>query len=127
MRDQLVAIRPAIPQLIIDNETSDVERFQNRTLRPILKFQNELLVTVFRHHLQKWNGSFYPLSRSKQQNYIENTIRKDSSLRNRLLGMVLGHFTVAEWEIYIDCEKECNRRITNMIIQRLQDQIISNE
>jgi hypothetical protein len=36
------------------SETSSLEeRFQNKTIRPILKFQNDLYIDVFKNHVKK--------------------------------------------------------------------------
>ena len=37
-------IRPIIPSALIYDTMSDDERFQNTTLRPVIKLQNELLI-----------------------------------------------------------------------------------
>ena len=44
---QLKQIRPLITKAKVDLTTSSEESFQNATLRPILKFQNDLFVSGF--------------------------------------------------------------------------------
>jgi hypothetical protein len=123
MRSQLESIRPVIEGLIVENETGERESFQNHTLRPILKFQNSLILSIFRCHLDKYKISFYQLTKEKQDEYIEQIIQKDRKFHYLLLGIVIGHFTEIEYQVYIKYEKELNRRIINLGIQRLQNQL----
>ena len=104
--------------------SSLAEQFQNRTLRPLLKFQNELLVAIFRKYITRRKEVFNQLSKSKQRVYIEESIRKDQKFKHLLLGTIIGQFTSEEWEQYLEVEKELNRRMADMIIQSLQDQLI---
>lgn len=73
------------------------ERFQNNTLRPILKLQNPLLMIVFYNYLDKWKRVFYNLSLEKKLDYIEKALNKDLKLRNFLIGMTIGYFTLTEY------------------------------
>ena len=122
MRNQLESIRPIIKGIILEKETSTMESFQNRTLRPILKFQNSILVTVFSSHLEKHKINLQQLTAIKKNECIEQTIKKDRKIHDVLLGIIIGHFIETEYQEYIKHEKEFNRRITNMLIQRLQNQ-----
>ena len=123
-RNQLLQIRPVIPTIMEAQASSLAEQFQNRTLRPLLKFQNELLVAIFRKYIARRKDVFNQLSKSKQRVYIEESIRKDQKFKHLLLGTIIGQFTTEEWEQYLEVEKELNRRMADMIIQRLQDQLI---
>ena len=116
-------IRPAIPTVIEENVTSESEQFQNKTLRPILKFQNELLLEIFHQYIQKRKNKFHQLSPTKKLEYIQTNLRNDMKFRNLLTGLVVGHFTIEEFEIYKNNESELSRRIINLLIQRLQDQV----
>lgn len=119
----LLDIRPSIPT-IVESDTSEAEAFQNKTLRPILKFQHELLIAIFRQYIVKRKNVFPKLSRQQQEAYIEQAVRKDLKFKNLLLGTIIGHFTVEEWEIFQEQENELSRRISSMLVQRLQDALI---
>jgi len=120
---QLKDIRPAIPSITEENVTTVVEQFQNRTLRPILKFQNDLLLKIFHQYIQKRKNKFHQLSTPKRLEYIQTNIRNDLKFRNLLTGTVIGHLTIEEFEIYQKNESELRRRIITLLIQRLQDQV----
>lgn len=116
-----LALRPAIPQLSPAQSTA--EQFQNETLRPILKLQNELIIQLFRHFLQKRKVRLQGLSPEQGNEWIANSIRKDNRLRNLLLGLVIGQFTPRELDTFFTIETEARRRTFDLLIQRLQSQM----
>ena len=46
----LLNIRPEIHDAIVFETMSDDERFQNTTIRPVIKLQHDLLIEVFKNH-----------------------------------------------------------------------------
>lgn len=123
-RDQkIIDIRPSIPTIIEESAISPEERFQNQTLRPILKMQNDLLVQIFKHYTIKRKGVFFNLSPAKKLEYIEHNVRKDLKFRSLLIGSVVGHFTIEEWNTYATHESELRKRLVNMLIERLKSQM----
>ncbi len=120
----LLRFRPEIPNAKITPEISRDERFQNAILRPVIKFQNELLIAALRNHISKHKGGFYELSTLKRLEYIENAIQRDVKFRNALKGMIIGQFTVEEYEIYIKNSSALNKRMMNLVTERLKDQVL---
>ena len=121
--NDLLSIRPEIKKTIAFDSMSSDERFQNETLRPILKLQNPLFLSVFTNYIEKRKGVFYDLSLEKKITYIENSLIKDQKFRSSLKGLIIGHFTVVEYQKYSLNSSSLNKRIINMLIQRLQDQV----
>lgn len=119
----LKGIRPELKQSLLHDDMSSDERFQNQTLRPIIKLQNPLLLEVFKNYIRKHKGSFYELSLEKRLEYIENSIQKDIKFRNSLKGMIIGQFIVEEYQIYIQNSSALNKRMMNIVIERLKDQV----
>ena len=107
----------------ITNQSSSEEIFQNQTLRPILKLQNDLFNAVFANQISKHKDDFYKLSVEKKLLYIENVIQKDIKFRNSLKGMVIGFFTLDEYNQYIKNSSSLNKRMMNMLIERLKNQV----
>ena len=107
----------------ITEYSSTEEKFQNQTLRPILKFQNDLFIEVFRNYATKQKGVFFTLSPEKKLNYIENAIQRDIKFRNSLKGIVIGLFTITEYKEYIQISSNINKRMMNLLIERLKSQI----
>ena len=108
----------------VDNFSSAEEAFQNKTLRPILKLQNNLLIDVFRNCISKYKNDFYAYSAEKKLQYIENAVQKDIKFRNSLKGIVIGLFTIGEYEQYIRNSSRLNKRMMNMVIERLKSQVL---
>jgi len=121
--NDLLSIRPEIKKTITFDSMNSDERFQNETLRPILKLQNPLLIYVFTNYIKKRKGVFYDLSLEKKITYIENSLIKDQKFRSFLKGLIIGHFTVAEYQKYSLNSSSLNKRIINMLIKRLQHQV----
>ena len=119
--NDLLKIRPEIKKHQTFDSMSDEERFQNETLRPILKLQQPLLVEVFVNYANKHKGVFYELSIDKRMQYIETAICKDQKFRNSIKGMLIGQFTVDEYQAYIKNSSKLNKRMMNLAITRLQD------
>jgi len=119
----LLKVRPEIKTTQINIEMSDDERFQNETLRPILKMQNPLFIAVFKNYIKKHKNSFYELGLEKRLQYIEHAVQRDVKFRNSLKGVVIGQFTVEEYELYITNSSALNKRMMNMVVKRLKDQL----
>ena len=119
----LLKIRPKIKKVKDFPNMSDDERFQNETIRPILKLQNPLFILVFKNYIEKRKRVFYDLSLDEKMIYIESSIVKDQNFHNSLKGIIIGHFTVAEYRQYILHFSSLNKRMMNMLIKRLQNQI----
>ncbi|OEK08508.1 glyoxalase [Flavivirga aquatica] len=119
----LKSIRPEILSTTINDSMSSDERFQNLVLRPIIKFQNDLLISVFKNYAAKHKFVFYDLSLEKRIDYIENAIQKDMKFRNSLKGMIIGLFTIEEYTIYTENSSALNKRMMNIVKERLLSNI----
>ena len=118
--NQLLALRP---EITTEPSATIAEQFQNDTLRPILKLQNELLIRVFRQYIFKHKDTFRKLSLTEQTIYVAKSIRQDPQLRHLLRGIIIGHFTEMEWQQFTDHEDEVNKRMMKLIEQRFISQL----
>ena len=107
----------------INNQSSSEEIFQNMTLRPILKTQNDLFIQVFINYAIKQKNVFFSLTPEKKMMYIENVIQRDIKFRNSLKGMIIALFTLEEYAEYIQISSNLNKRMMNMLVERLKSQI----
>ena len=119
-------LRPVLKNLINSN-TSDLERFQNEVLRPIIKMQNNLLVAFFNNYIRNRKIEFNKLEAEFQKNKINTILTKDINFKNILIGSILGHLNKNEIEIYLKSKSELNKRIIQMVKQRLQDNLIPQD
>ena len=119
----LLAMRPQLLNARVSENMSNDEQFQNKTIRPIVKLQNDLFLEVFKNYIRKRKNTFYELSLEKRLAFIENAIQKDTKFRNSLKGMIIGQFTVEEYNIYTQNSSALNKRMMNIVKERLQDNI----
>jgi hypothetical protein len=122
--EKLLQQRPDIPTSKINDQMGSEEYFQNAVLRPILKLQNDLFISVFKNYIKKHKNVFYELSIEKRQRYVEHAIQKDIKFRNSLKGMIIGMFTVEEYATYTLNSSALNKRMMNLLIVRLKDQLL---
>ncbi|MEO4005512.1 glyoxalase [Flavobacterium sp. CAU 1735] len=108
---------------MITEQSSSEEIFQNKILRPILRLQNELFIQVFLNYAVKQKNVFFSLTPEKKMAYIENVIQRDIKFRNSLKGMIIGLFTVEEYQEYIKNSSNLNKRMMNVLIERLKSQV----
>ena len=108
---------------VVNSQTSSDELFQNEVLRPILKLQNELFIACFSNYISKNKTDFYAKTVDKKLDIIENTIQKDIKFRNALKGMIIGLFTTDEYALYIKNSSSLNKRMMNLLIERLKSQV----
>ena len=121
--NDLLRIRPVLKKTLEFDTMSVEERFQNSTLRPVIKLQNPLLIEVFRNYINKHKGVFYELGLEKRLAYMENALMKDQKFCNALKGMIIGQFTVDEYLNYIKNSSSLNKRMMQLLLDRLKDQV----
>ena len=115
--------RPIITSARITDGMSFDERFQNITLRPIIKQQHDLLVMVFNNYITKHKNVFYDLTLEKRMDYIENAVHRDMKFRNSVKGMIIGLFTLEEYNLYITNSSSLNKRMMTIVKERLLSNI----
>jgi len=114
--------RPILSDLV-NAGTSDVEKFQNEVIRPIIKMQHNLLIAFFKSYVQQRKIDFISLTLEKKNKHIRSILTKDVNFKNILLGSIIGHFSMDEFSFYHQNTSEVNRRIVQITKQRLQDSI----
>ncbi len=119
----LLGMRPEIPSAHIRPDMTPDECFQNCTLRPIVRLQNDLLLASFRNYVVKHKNVFYDLTLEKRLDYIENAIQKDMKFRNSIKGIIIGQFTLEEFDTYIQNSSALNKRMMDIVKERLKSNI----
>jgi hypothetical protein len=114
--------RPIIKNLI-KKHTTEIESFQNTTIRPIIKMQHLLLVASFKNYLEKRKVDLQSCSDLQINNKIKSIFNRDISYRNICLGLIIGHFSPSEFSYYTHHSSEINKRIIKIIHQRVQNSL----
>jgi hypothetical protein len=122
-KQSLIAIRPTIDTIVKSLNTKELEGFQNDILRPILKFQNDLLLHLFMDYAKQYKGVFFKLARQEQMDYIQQALITNQRFKSKVIGTVIGLFTIDDYSYYSLNLSALNKRIITMTIKRLQDQI----
>ncbi|WNW02641.1 glyoxalase [Tenacibaculum sp. HL-MS23] len=117
MNSNKISIRPVL------NLSSEipVEDFQNKTIRPILKLQHELLLQFFVFFCKNQKVDILNVEKEKFNKAVNNITKKNINLKNQFLGLIIGQFTVGEFAFYKENNTDINKRILTMIGQRIKD------
>lgn len=107
------------PQLSLAPAAAPDEKFQNETLRPIMKLQHDLILAVFNHFLIKRKVKLDQLPSNRRFDKIKEMVTRDHRLRDLLFGLALGQFTTEEMTYYLEHESNVHRRMTNLVVERL--------
>ena len=120
--DKLLGLREEI--LTKKSEQTPIEQFQNKTIRPILKYQHTILIVFFNAnvHVQYIVSANYSLL--KKQNQLKLFASKQLAFRAQLLGIVTGLFTDDEFEFYLSEKVNLDKRIANMILERFYSTLV---
>jgi hypothetical protein len=118
--EQLLNLRLAV-QTDPDRTPLPLEQFEHQTLRPLLKWNHDWLLRLFKVHTPKQE---IPTDSVLRNRFIATLFQQDHVLRNRLIGGITAQFTSTEWSYYITEAAEINRRISSLAIKRIQDTLL---
>ncbi|MDG1717906.1 MAG: hypothetical protein P8H42_09775 [Saprospiraceae bacterium] len=115
----IAELRPKIPSIERLVGMTDVEKFQNDVIRPILKYQHDVIVGYAISKAVDRNSKFPNLTAIEKERYLDKVTFKDSKIKQALNGMVIGLMTIEEMNKYLAIESEYKRRINTMIRERI--------
>jgi hypothetical protein len=116
--------RPSI-KLNNNAETSEMELFQNHTLRPILKHQNSMILNLFKAQVESQKIVIAKIQEMNVLHFIETTIKRDNTFKSLLIGITIGLFDENELRFYLNHKSEINKRLVNMLIERVRSQWVN--
>ncbi len=124
MENREQQLKKILPSIEGNKPTDSLnEAFQNDTLRPILKFQNELIIQYFEHFLVESKIEFALLKYSHKVTKVHDLFKTNIQFKQFCLGFIVAYFTANEFQFYIQNKKEVNKRIIAMLIERICSQI----
>jgi hypothetical protein len=124
MENRTTSLNSIRPTIAISTENSTpIEVFQSNSLRPILKLQNELLLTIFNNYILDNKIQFSELKEEKKKEFIFHHFKNNQASKLFYLGIIIGIFTKEEYTFYTTNKQEINKRITSMLIERLSSQL----
>jgi len=119
----VISIRPNLN--LDNNQSSDLESFQNITLRSILKLQHPITRSLLNHSkhfpalIQKVNIN----DRLSLDAFLKKYLTSNIKLRTKIIGVIVGMMTEEELSYYVENSQELNKRIITMQLQRYGDTI----
>ncbi|CAI8161486.1 MAG: Uncharacterised protein [Polaribacter sp. SA4-10] len=116
-------LRPVLVKIEETLGYSAEEKFQNLTLRQIIKLQHKLIVMLFKNYAFVRKTDLKSISEQRIKRFIESSLSKDIAFKNRMIGVIIGHFTIEEYEVYKELSSEFNKRILAIVKNRLKDSI----
>ena len=119
----IIELRPKLPADLISLNISENEQFQNSTLRPILKFQHEVFMEITKNYISSTKPKFYEETAEKRETFIRASLTKNTTLKQRLVGIVIGHMSLSELKYFLINQSEFTKRITQMITNRIVDSL----
>ncbi len=119
----LLALRPTLPQVLPASGDATPADFLHHTLRPLLKLQNELLLTVVADFVRDHHIALATAPVNDQQRLLAELLSRNVKLRYTVVGLVCGLFTAAELAYYRQYRPELNRRLLELATRRVQDQV----
>ncbi len=126
MENRAQSLKKILPKIEGNKETdSPNEAFQNDVLRPILKFQNEIIILYFEHFIVESKIEFQKLKHSHKITQVHDLFKTNIQFKQFCLGLVVACFTPADFDFYVHDKKEINKRIIAMLIERICSQLES--
>ena len=112
----LKALRPLIETE--NKTTTELERFQNEVLRPILKFQHSLLEMEVANNPLIEKLLKQELTSERKRLLVKGIVTK-TDIKYQLLGQITGLLTNSEFQFYYSKKKEIDKRISAMLLDRI--------
>ncbi|UOQ72669.1 hypothetical protein [Hymenobacter cellulosilyticus] len=119
----LLALRPTLPTALTAEPEATAGDFLHRTLRPVLKLQNDLLLQLVADFVREHHVAFLTRSPADQLRTLAELLGRNVKLRYTIIGVVIGLFTRAEQAFYRQHRSEVNRRLMELATQRVQSQL----
>ena len=116
-------VRPKLPDTLTEGELKEEELFQNMILRPVIKMQHDLLIMRVKSHFISKRVLFNVMDNKKRTEAIIQAFQSDHNLKKEIQGMIIGQLTVLEFQQYLKIERSLNKRIVQMVRNRMIDSL----
>ena len=117
-------VRPKLPDALTEGELKEEELFQNMVLRPVIKMQHDLLIMRVKSHFRSKRILFNVMDNKKRTEAIIQAFQSDHNLKKEIQGMIIGQLTVLEFQQYLKIERSINKRIIQMVRNRMIDSLL---
>ena len=117
-------VRPKLPDSLTDGKLKEEELFQNMVLRPVIKMQHDVLILRVKSYFTSKRVMFNVMDKKKRTLAIEKAFLGDNAFKKEIQGMVLGQLDTKEYQRYLKYERTMNKRIIQMVRNRMLDSVL---
>jgi hypothetical protein len=117
-------VRPNLPGSLVEGNLKEEELFQNMVLRPVIKMQHDILILRVKSYFLSKRVVFNVMDQKKRTKAIEQAFLNDHPFKKEIQGMIIGQLSQDEFKQYLQFEKSVNKRIFQMVKNRMLDSII---
>ena len=116
-------VRPKLPDALTEGVLKEEELFQNMVLRPVIKMQHDLLIVRVKSHFSSKRVLFNVMDNKKRTEAIIQAFQSDHNLKKEIQGMITGQLSLVEFQQYLQMERSLNKRIIQMVRNRMIDSL----
>jgi len=127
MSDLKHKMRPEIPSINLDRSSSEVELFQNKVLRPIIKLQHELIMCCFSDFITQNKVLLNEYNEENKKNYLQKLFKTNTVLKTELRSLIIGLFTLEEYKHFLSIKPMVIKRINTIIQNRITSNLLESE
>lgn len=117
-------VRPNLPGSLVEGNLKEEELFQNMALRPVIKMQHDILILRVKSYFLSKRVVFNVMDKKKRTLAIEQAFLGDNAFKKEIQGMILGQLNVDEFQGYLKNERSMNKRIIQMVRNRMLDSLL---
>ena len=118
----LLALRPTITAELPEAPAATADDLLHRALRPILKLHNARLLALVADYARDYRLPLASAAPTDQQRLLDELLRRNARLQHTLTGLTTAFFTQAEYQFYRRHRPEINRRLLELVRQRVLSQ-----
>jgi hypothetical protein len=108
------------PEIFSEQSTwNEMETFQNEVLRPVLKFQHDLIIRLTKDQILFQKQIANVSSIEQKRDILKRFFISQANFKYFIIGQICGLLTTSEFEFYLKNKKELDKRITNMLADRI--------
>jgi hypothetical protein len=114
---QLKELRPEI--FTEQTASNEIESFQNQVLRPILKYQHELIIDLTRNDVIFQKQISKSGTIQQKRIIVKQFFLTQANYKYFYIGQICGLMTASEFSLYLNFKKELDKRLVSMLADRI--------
>lgn len=121
--DLLLQLRPPVTADAPTSADLSADALLHQALRPILKLLNPRLLQLVADFARDYRLPLASAAPTDQQRLLDELLRRNQRLQHTAVGLVTALLTAAEYAYYRQHRSEINRRLLELLRQRVATQL----